>query len=170
MANPNRDLCPCVIDWNAGVIVFVNTMGGVVFNYEELLVAIKRDQAGETDVDDVTAGAVNPTLEVPLSEEAVSNLITCFSNAAGGVTNLKVSNPVGSPRFAAAKQVIVKPIVNGVISSTEAEWLYIHRAWPRVAMSQTYDSANQRVTAVTFKGYPDDQSPRIGEMWRYGAA
>lgn len=170
MPNPNRDLSPCIIDWDDGTIVFEKTMGGVVFNYEELLVAIKRDQAGETDVDDITAGVVNPTLEVPLSEEEVSNLKACFSNVSGGVTNLKVSNPVGSPRFALAKQVIVKPIVDGVISTTEAEWLYIHRAWPRIAMSQTYDSANQRVTQVTFKGYPDDQSPRIGEMWRYGAA
>ncbi len=170
MANPNRDLCPCVIDFNEETYVFEKTMGGVVFNYEELQAAIKRDQAGETDVDDVTAGVVNPTLVVPLSEEIVANLVAVFSNASAGAANMKVSNPVGATCFSESKQLIVKPIVNGVISTTEAEWLYIHRAYPRVAMEQTYDNAGQRVTNVIFKGYPDDQSPRIGEMWRYGAA
>jgi len=170
MANPNRDLSPCVIDFNEATYVFEKSMGGVLFNYEELQAAIKRDQAGETDVDDVTAGVVNPTLTVPLSEETVANLVAAFANASAGAANLKVSNPVGAPRFVDAKQLIVKPIVNGVISTTEAEWLYIHRASPRVAMEQTYDNATQRVTNVIFKGYPDDQSPRIGEMWRYGAA
>lgn len=170
MANPNRDLSPCVIDWNAGTIVFEKTMGGVLFNYEELRAAIKRDQAGETDVDEVTTGVVNPLLTVPLSEEEVANLLYVFANVAGGVTNLKVSNPVGVPVFALSKQIIVKPIVDGVISVTEAEWLYIHRAYPRVSMENPYDNSGQRVTNVIFKGFPDDQSPRVGEMWRYGAA
>jgi len=170
MANPNRDLSPCVIDFNEATYIFEKTMGGVIFNYEELQAAIKRDQAGETDVDDVTIGVVNPTLIVPLSEEIVANLEAVFGNVSAGVANLKVSNPVGEPVFVKAKQLIVKPIVNGVISLVEAEWLYIHRAHPRVAMEQPYDNAGQRVTNVIFKGYPDDQSPRIGEMWRYGAA
>lgn len=170
MANPNRDLSPCVIDWDSGSTVWEKTFGGVLFNYEELRAAIKRDQAGETDVDEVTIGVVNPLLTVPLSEEEVANLEIVFANASAGAANLKVSNPVGVPVFALSKQIIVKPIINGDISVTEDEWLYIHRAYPRVTMENPYDNSGQRVTNVIFKGFPDDQSPRIGEMWRYGAA
>jgi len=172
MTAPNRDLGPCIVHWDptGDNIEFVKTFGGVIFRYEELRVGIKRDQEGETDVDEVTTGAVNPELEVPLTQEEVTNLEKCFARAASSANYLKVSNPVGDDVFKDAKQIIVKPIVNGVISVTNTEWLYIHRAFPRIAMEQTYDNTGQRVTKVTFKGFPDDNSPRIGEMWRQGPA
>jgi hypothetical protein len=82
--------------------------------------------------------------------------------------SLRVSNPVGLAVYPYTRQVIVKPITNGVISIDSLTWIYIHRAFPRVTMEQAYDNSGQRTVKVIFKGYPDDTSPWINELWRYG--
>ncbi|MHA1225236.1 MAG: hypothetical protein ACTSPV_00670 [Candidatus Hodarchaeales archaeon] len=172
MSAPNRDLGPCVVVWDpdGDNVEFSKTFGGVFFRYEELRASVKRDQAGETDVDEVTIGATNPELEVPLTQEEIANLEKCFAHASAGANYLKVSNPVGAAVLADAKEVIVKPIVNGVVSTTNTEWLHIHRAFPRITMEQAYDNSGQRTNKVIFKGFPDDTSGQVGEMWRYGPA
>jgi len=175
MATIIKELGPCVVIWdgrgiNPGTpLEFQKTLGGVIFRYEELQVPIKRDQAGETEVGAVTTGVVNPEFEVNLSEIDVKELNHCFMNStAVPATNLKVSNPVGRNLYPDSRQVIAKPIENGVVSLVETEWLYLHRAVPRVTMEITYDNAGQRFHKVMFKGFPDDQSGRINELWRYG--
>lgn len=166
----NKDLGPCVIVWDPSGdnIEFKQTHGGVIFRYEELRVGIKRDQEGLTDVDEVTTGAVNPELDAPLTEPDLTKLVRCFANSTAAVHSLAVNNPVGEAVFARARRVIVKPIENGVISIDPNNWLYIHRAFPRITMEQPYDNAGQRCTKVTFKGFPDDISGRQRQMWRYG--
>jgi len=173
MASPNKDLGPCIVIWDGrGVddtaVTFSKTFGGVFFRYEELRAPIKRDQAGETDVDEVTTGVVNPELEVPMTQEEIAKLVKCFANSLVVAGTLRVSNPVGEAIYPLTRQVIVKPIVNGVISTTATEWIYIHRAFPRITMEQAYDNSGQRTVKVIFKGFPDDVSARSNEMWRYG--
>lgn len=174
MANITKNLGPCIIEWNeegigGAAVTFYKTFGGVIFRYEELQVPLKRDQAGETEVGAVTSGVVNPELEVPLSEEDVKKLNYCFMHSTAiPVTNLKISNPAGEAIYPFTRQVIAIPIVNGIVSLVEAEWLYIHRAFPRVTMEQVYDNAGQRCVKVIFKGFPDDCYGRNNEAWRYG--
>ncbi len=175
MASPNKDLGPCILIWDGravdgAAVTFSKTFGGVFFRYEELRAPIKRDQAGETDVDEVTTGVVNPELEVPMTQEEIAKLVKCFANSEVVAATLRVSNPVGEAIYPLTRQVIVKPIVNGVISTTAAEWIYIHRAFPRITMEEAYDNSAQRTVKVMFKGFPDDISARQGEMWRYGPA
>lgn len=160
---------PCIIDWDDGTVIFKKTRGGVIFRYEELQVPVKEDQQGETDIDDVTAGAVNPTLEVPMTNEDLDNLNYCFANSEAA-SNLKVANPVGEAILSRAKKVIVKPIVNGVISTTASQWVFIHKAFPRVTEEWNYDNANQRVTTVIFKGYPVNLSGQKGALFRVSDA
>lgn len=176
--HPSRNLGPCVVIWDpvrpgrpAGVaanVTFDKSNGGVFFRYEELQAPIKRDQAGLTHVSDVTTGVVNPEVELPLSEEEVAKLDAVFANSVVGANYLRVKNPVGVDVYPFSMQLIVKPIVNGAISTTQAEWLYLHRAFPRVTMENAYDSEGQRGVKTIFKGYPDDISGRQGHLWSYG--
>ncbi|GAG68459.1 unnamed protein product [marine sediment metagenome] len=173
MASPNKDLGPCIVIWDeravdGAAVTFSKTFGGVFFRYEELRAPIQRDQAGLTHVDDVTTGVVNPELEVPMTQEEIAKLVKCFGNSEVVAATMRVSNPVGEAVYPLTRQVIVKPIVNGVISTTATEWIYIHRAFPRVTMEQAYDNSGQRTVKVIFKGFPDDVSARSNEMWRYG--
>lgn len=170
MAVKTRDLGPCIIVWdpNGDNLEFKETFGGVVFRYEETRQEIRRDQKGETVVDEVTTGAPTFELEAPLTEPNLTKLVKCFANSASAANYLKVSNPVGSPVFASAKPIIVKPIVNGAVSTDENEWLRLHRTYPRINMELTYDNAGQRVYNTVFKGFPDNISGRQNELWRIG--
>ena len=175
MSSPNKDLGPCIVVWNGRgvalgetVVTYSKTFGGVFFRYEELRAEVKRDQAGETHVDDVTTGVTNPELEVPMTQEEIARLVECFANSEVVADTMRVSNPVGEAVYPLTRQVIVKPIVNGVISTTQTEWIYIHRAFPRVTMEQAYDNSGQRTVKVIFKGFPDDECARSNELWRYG--
>ena len=173
MTSPNKDLGPCVIVWDGrsvdgAPVEFHMTFGGVTFRYEELQAPILRDQAGLTHVDDVTTGVVNPELEAPFTQELLTKLDLCFANSVAVSNSLRISNPVGEAVYPRSRQVIVKPITNGIVSIVTTEWLYIHRAFPRITMEQAYDNSGQRTVKVIFKGYPDDESNRSHEMWRYG--
>ena len=175
MASFNRDLGSCVVIWDGrsvdgAPVIFSKTFGGVFFRYEELRAAIKRDQAGETDVDEVTTGVVNPEVEVPMTQEENTKLVECFANSEVVAGALRISNPVGVAIYPYTRQVIVKPIDNGVISTTESEWVYLHRAFPRITMEQAYDNSGQRVTKTIFKGFPDDNSPWVNELVSFGPA
>ena len=173
MASPNKDLGPCVVVWDGrsvdgAPVVFTKSFGGVFFRYEELRAPINRDQAGLTDVDEVTTGVVNPELEVPLTQTEIEKLELCFANTDVVATTMRVRNPVGEAIYPYTRQVIVKPIMNGIVQTVQAEWLFIHRAFPRVTMEQAYDNSGQRVVKVLFKGFLDDQSPWVNEMWCAG--
>ena len=173
MASQIKDLGPCVVIWDGravdgAAVTFSKTFGGVFFRYEELRAPIKRDQAGETDVDEVTIGVVNPELEVPLTQEEIAKLELCFANTDVVATTMRVSNPVGEAVYPYTRQVIVKPIVNGIVSTTATEWLYIHRAFPRITMEVVWDNSGQRLHKVMFKGFPDDNSPWVNQLWCYG--
>ena len=173
MVAPNKDLGPCIVVWDGRSIdglpvIFTMTFGGVFFRYEELQAEVKRDQAGETHVDDVTIGVVNPELEVPLTQEQIVKLDECFANSLVAANSLRVSNPVGLAVYPYTRQVIVKPITNGVVSIDSLTWIYIHRAFPCVTMEQAYDNSGQRCVKVIFKGYPDDNSPWVNGLWQYG--
>jgi hypothetical protein len=175
MTSFNKDLGPSVVIWDGrsidgAPVTFSKTFGGVFFRYEELRAPIKRDQAGETDVDEVTIGVVNPELEVPMTQEDNDKLTRCFANSEVVAGALRIRNPVGEAVYPYSRQVIVKPIVNGVVSIIESEWIYIHRAFPRITMELAYDNSGQRVTKTMFKGFPDDNSPWVNELVSFGPA
>jgi len=171
MAQVIKDLGPCWVIWDpsGANITWKKTFGGVFFRYEELRAPIKRDQAGLTDVDEVTTGAINPVLECPFTQEDNIKLTSLFANSAAAASYLKVKNPVGQAVLASAKLVIVKRIENGVVSTTASEWLRIYRAFPRITMELAWDNSTQRVTKTMFKGFPDDISGRQDVMWSYGS-
>ena len=170
MSNPNKEIGPCIIIWDqAGVnVTWRKTFGGVFFRYEELRAEVKDDQHGLTVKSEVTTGVVNPEVEAPFTQEEVDMLTHLFANNQRVADSLQISNPVGVDILASAKQLIVKRIADGVISEVPAEWIVIHRCFPRVTMEQVYDSEGQRLVKVIFKGYPDDISGRQNRLWDYG--
>ena len=164
-----KDLSPCSVLWDlSGVnLDLTPTHGGVVFKYEETHVDIKENGHGETPVDSVHTGNITE-LTVPMTRSTLAKLEAVIKGGIKIGDTLKVSNVVGGSVFANAKQIIVKPLVNNVPSVNENEWLYINRAYPFPSLEWGYDSANQRVTNVVLKGYPDDAPGHVGEMWRVG--
>ena len=169
MSAPNKDLGPCSVLWDpSGANIELNpTFGGVHFRDEVLSVPIKQDQQGETDVDRVLTGRV-VELEVPMTQSSLAQLEKAIAGSTKAAGRLHVENVVGGAVFADAKEIRVKPIVNGVVSVDTSEWLYLYRAYPFSNLDWPYDVSEQRTTNVIFRAFPDDTSGNLNAMWRLG--
>lgn len=167
---PNKDLGPCSIIWDEGgaAIELNPTFGGVTFKDEVLHVEVKEDQQGETPVDFVHTGRI-VELTLPMTRSTLSKLEAAIMGSAVTSDTIKVSNKVGDAVFALAKEVVIKPLADGVAAAAKT-WLHIHRCYPFSNLEWVYDVANQRVTNVVFKAMPDDFSTWVNEMWRVGEA
>jgi hypothetical protein len=169
--SPNRDLSPCVVVWEPGLleVKIEKTHGGVFFLDEIRKQEINEDQQGETPVDRVTKGRLC-SLTVPMTRYTIAQLAKFIDGGVDGtpIAKLEVSNVVGGTEFSRAKEIIVKPIIDGAISVDADEWLHIHRAYPTTNLNQAYDNAGQRNVDIVFNGYPDDLSGQVNEMWRFG--
>ena len=170
MPNPNRDLGPCSVIWDpSGDNIELNpTFGGVTFGDEVADEDIHEDQAGITIVDGVHTGRTVLTT-LPMTRSSLAQLEVAIKGSIAGATNLKVTNWVGGNQFPLSRELLIKPIVDNVPSLTPAEWLHIHRAYPKSNLEWQYNNADQRVTNVVFKSFPDDESRQVRGMWRMGA-
>lgn len=162
-----KDLGPCQVLWDDNDLG--PTLGGVVFKEEMATKDIKEDGHGESPVDKVFMGR-QVTVECKFTRSSLTQLEKMIESSTAGVSNLKVTNSVGNPMFASAKELILKPLVDNVASSTTSEWLHVHRTYPVAAVNFSYDTDGQRVVNVTFYAFPDDTSGQAGEIWRMGPA
>jgi len=169
MSAPNKDLGPCSVLWDqAGDNLELNpTFGGVTFRDEVQKVDILEDQQGVTPVDAVHVGRI-VEVTVPMTRSTLDALEHAIMGSVETGTTMKVSNKVGDAVFANAKELVIKPIVDGV-AAPASTWLHIHRCYPFSALEWVYDVAGQRVTNVVFQAYPDDKTGKVNEMWRLGA-
>ena len=171
MPNPNRDLGPCSVIWDrAGDNIELNpTFGGVTFRDEVLDADIHEDQAGETIVDGVHTGRI-VEVTIPMTRSSLAQLEVAIKGSTATATNLKVKNWVGGNQFPLAKELLIKPIVDNVPSADTEEWLHVFRTYPKSNLEWQYNNADQRVTNVVFKVFPDDESGNVRQMWRMGPA
>jgi hypothetical protein len=145
------------------------TFGGVTFKEEVHSVDIKEDGHGDSPVDAVFTGRL-VTIECKFTRLSLAQLETIITGSTATASNLKVVNTVGDQMFAAAQELILKPLVNNVASVTNTEWLHVHRTYPVAAVEFGYDNASQRIISVTFRAFPDDTSGQVNEIWRMGPA
>lgn len=160
-----RDLGPCEILFNS--VSLGKTKGGVKFRYTEESKPVNEDQAGVSNVDEISAGYSACEVEVPLSRSSLTTLSTVLKGATLQGNKLSVYNHVGESMYDNAAQLTIKPIVNGVASTSEADWLIIPKAAPKSDFEIIFDSDNQRIYKTLFKGFPD-ASTRL--VWYMGSA
>ena len=166
---PNKDLGPCSVLWDQATanLELNPTFGGVTFKDEVQKVDILEDQQGVTPVDAVHVGRLVEVV-VPMTRSLLTQLEKGIMGSVQTGTTMKVTNEVGDAVFANAKELIIKPIVDGVAAATST-WLHVHRCYPFSNLEWVYDASGQRVTNVVFQAYPDDATGRVNEMWRLGA-
>lgn len=171
MSLPIKDLGPCSVTWDPDgtPLELGPTTGGVKFSDEPKYKQINTDQHGETPVDAIFTGR-DVQVVVPMTLSSLAQLEKVIAASVKGTSNLKVSSPVGTSMFSSAKALLIKPMTNGAASSTESEWLRVHRAYPVGKTNFDYDAGTQRKVEVTFICFPDDTSGQVDEMWRIGAA
>lgn len=162
-----KDLGPCGFDWDGGTELSP-MFGSVVLKSEQLTAPIKEDGQGDVEIDSVTIG-VQGSMEITMTRSTLTQLSkVVHGSTLTGTAQLEVENQVGEALFASAKEVLIKPMVNNVVSVTNTEWITVFKAYPIHKFEITWDNATQRVFVVEFKIYPDTTSGNVGKLWKLG--
>ncbi len=163
------DIGPAHIIWDVdGVATDLGeTFGGVVFTDEAKYKEIFEDKYGESPVDAVFTGRIS-TLTAKLTRSTLAQLAIVIPSATvvGDVMTVKAS--VGTQMRANAKKVTIKPVKDGVVSTTATEWLTLMAAYPVTKPSFTFDKENQRTIEATFLCFPSTTSGETNTIWKAG--
>jgi len=160
MSSPIKDLGPCEVNFDG--VSLGATMGGVIFRHTEESRPVREDQQGVTNVDELKVG-VSCEIEVPLTRSSLGQLSKVIGNSTYTGTKLEVGVVVGESLLDHAKVLILKPIIDSVVSTDPSTWLTVYKAYPRADLELTYNYENQRVYKVIFKAFPDN-----GKLWKIG--
>lgn len=160
MSSPIKDLGPCEVNFDG--VSLGATMGGVIFRHTEESRPVREDQQGVTNVDELKVG-VSCEIEVPLTRSSLGQLSKVIGNSTYTGTKLEVGVVVGESLLDNAKVLILKPIIDSVVSTDERTWLTVYKAYPRADLELTYNYENQRVYKIIFKAFPDN-----GKLWKIG--
>lgn len=170
MGAPYGDLGPCTVLWDVdgNNVDLGPTYGGVVFKDEVKYKEIREDGYGEQPVDAVFVGRVT-TVTCKMTESSINQLnqVIPSSTLAGSVLTVKGS--VGTQMRALAKKATLKRLIDGVASTTAAEWITLLLCYPIASPNWQFDADNQRVTDVTFVAFPSKTTGSIGQTWKMGA-
>lgn len=164
-----RDLGPCELIFNS---VSLGSTNGNTFKFSEEVLDVMDDRFGSTPVDQLVGGN-SCSLETELTRSTLAQLENVLDGGAVATTKLTVSSNVGASKRATAKTLIIKPIVGGVTSTTESEWLTIFIASPSYDGEWKYGK-DQRTTKVTFTGFPVETVDEgvtgtvAGNLWAIG--
>lgn len=159
-----RELGPCQIVYDE--VDLGATLGGVNFRYTEEGKPVNEDQKGVTNVDEIKIGVSACEAEVPLSRSTLAQLAKVIGGSSYSGSKINVNNQVGVSMYDNAAELILKPIVNNVPSTNEADWLVIPKAYPKVDFDIAFSVDGQRIYKVMFKGFPDAST---GLIWYIGA-
>jgi hypothetical protein len=171
MGAPYGDLGPATIIWDAGGAGDTDLgphFGGIIFKDEVKYKEIREDGYGDQAVDAVFTGRIT-TITTKMTESTLVQLSKVIPSATVVAGVMTVVASVGTQMRALAKKVTIKRLVDGAISTTTTEWISLLLAYPVASPNWTFDPDGQRVTEVTFIGFPSKTTGSIGQTWKIGA-
>ncbi|MCK4521993.1 MAG: hypothetical protein KAU20_05450 [Nanoarchaeota archaeon] len=150
------ELGPCQVLYdNADVGA---TEGGVSIKMAEASADLKSDQSGSEPVDTIITG-VSAVIECSLASIDLANF--AFAHKASVVTDGNKQKVVIIPNVGMslrdnAKKLIVKPYVNGIVTTDANKWFTFPLAGIKADEEVTYDVSTQRVIKVIFIAFASD--------------
>lgn len=150
----NYELGPCQLYNNTDDRDLGKTEGGVTLSVEESYQALNTDQDGETPVDETITGT-NVTVTGNLADISLENMAFALKEEVVDGSYVKITPNSGTSLLSNAKEIVIKPYVDGVPTTDEKKMILIPKAGIRASMSLQYDDSNQRVINFTLTGYPD---------------
>lgn len=168
MADEIRIAGPAHLIWNSIDLGKVN--GEIVMKSELQIIDIKDQDHGQAPVDGVTDGRI-VSVEATLTETTVDILsnLPGFTLTGTSTKQVLVVNSTGSALYSTAQELIIKPVINTVVSVTEKEWSVIFKTVPIDAFEIPWGSV-QKDFAIKFLVYPDRTSGNVGNLYRLGKA
>lgn len=166
-----KDLGPAIIDWDSGTELYP-TFGSIVFTSDLAGQArdVMEDGHGDAPVDSIDMGRI-VTVAADFSRMEMTKLQDVVHGSSGDSDTLLVPNKAGNAVYDDAKPIIIKPLTDGnVISTDNTEWINIFKAYPFEILELGFNKDDQRIFHVTFKVYPDNTSGNVGNLYRFGPA
>ncbi len=148
---------PAIVEYGEGADkqVFEITKGGIVFTATFTKQDVTVDQYGDTPVKSIVKGlAAQAVVPFALHDLKKISAVTPGSEliTENDKQKLNVYSAAGYDMLANAKPLVIKPTDP---DATENDWITIPLAGAIADPNYTYDSDTERVTNVTFAGYPD---------------
>ena len=170
---PTRDLGPCLLELGADNLG--ETKGNTTFTYSQDTAPVTEDRTGTEPVDEIFTGS-GCGVECFLSRLSLAELTAALPGASGSGTSgnqMVIRSIVGSSLRDRAKALVLKPVVEGKVSTDSKEWLTIFVAAAKLDLSVVYSVSDQRVYKVNFTGYRTTEGEvsgiPAGAMWKIGA-
>ncbi len=150
-----RDKGPCEVWYNGAFLgpYWESVMMRTVSTKSDVF----ESSQGTTPVDSVVTGYGETTVTVPFTRISLANLAIVIPGASTSGSGFKAipSVELGRSEYDNSKVLILKPIVDGVETTDQSEWLSFDHAYPNVDMEIVYDNDGQRVFNVIFCCFPD---------------
>lgn len=154
-----KDLGICDVEFDGTSLG--QSVGAVIFKEVLNEAPVKENSKG--DVDDILTGSL-VTVDVPLGRSSLLELSKVMPHAVYNAVagTLVMMNPINISLASKAKELILKPVVDGLVSTTPTDWLTVYKCAPRTTVELPFDEENQRTYAVLFKAYPNDGGAKWG--------
>jgi len=148
----SENIGPCLLDF--GGTELGETLGGVTFSFKESSVVTKTDKTGETSRAKYITGA-ECKVAGAITEATLAQIAKITGGTPSG-TELLLKSRVGANLIDDAGVLILKPIVEGVASVTEADWIYVPKATvlPVFEVKHGLTEGDQKAWAFEFEGHP----------------
>lgn len=150
------ELGPCQVVYDSADIGA--TEGGVTIKMAEASADLKSDQTGSEPADTIITG-VSAVIECNLASIDLANF--AFAHKTNVVTDgtkkkVVILPNVGMSLRDNAKKLVIKPYVNGVVTTDANRWFTFPLAGIKAEEEVTYDASTQRVIKVTFVAFVSD--------------
>ena len=144
-------------------------LGALRAKKDDQVVDVYEEGYGDAPVDTVAKGSI-VTIEAPLTRITPHEWALLFPNAIDiqSADELIWKNQVGYDFFANARNLVIRPLVNNVMSADPSEWLYYFYTHPFESWDVGFDREEQRVIMVNFKVFPVQSGTAIGRLFKRG--
>jgi len=151
----NYELSPCQINYKGSDLGRTN--GGVTLTLSQSGVTLNTDQDGETPVDEYIVGTdvrVSGNL-ADIELDNIANIMNETKVTDGTKEKVEINTNVGTSLLDNGGELILKPYVNGSVTTDQNKWITLHNAGIKATAEMQYDMSNQRVIAFEATGYAD---------------
>lgn len=168
---PIGDIGPCQVVWDYGgtPVNLAPFLGKVALSMKDSVSKVFEEGYGDAAVDAVFAGSVME-LTIPMTRSTLAQLNTVWPGSALSGNVLTLRNKCGTDMYVDAKAVVIKPMKDGVVSTTHSEWTHLYKVHPYREFEIGFDRSGQRVLACKCLVFPDMTSGMNGEFGTIGVA
>jgi hypothetical protein len=165
---PMGDIGPCEVVWDHGgtPVRLSPFLGTVELTMNDTVNKVFEESYGDAPVDAVFGGSVME-LTIPMARSTLAQLEKALPGSVLTGSVLVFKNKCGSDMYADSKQVCIKPMKDGKVSTVITEWTLLYHCHPYKSFTIQYDRSAQRVIVVKFMVFPSVES---GEEGEYGQA